>query len=425
MAFDPERKVVLMYGHGYAKDSKNELWTYDLRRNRWRALNDAGRPARKGWVMMVYDPLNRVPILFSNGGERLAAFAYRWEKNAWERLPATGTPPPPYTVQQGAYDPIRHQTIFANGGIYNVQNRPATYLFRHARPEPSSSGLSAPLGLRVVVTEAGEAELTFKSVPGAAGYVVYKGTGARPWEVKSQRAGRTKDTRFADPGLVPGTVHYYYVRAVGAQGREGIASFKVRTQPRPPLQPVVSVLDKERIEIAWEKSTEQDVVGYNVYAFSSLKKAGYSVQAEGLTRLNRAPLTDTTYVHRVTVDDRPGRHYLARAVNRLGVESGPSPWATALPSEPTGVAVEEEKGRIVVTWRPNAEKNIQGYNIYRKDSSSGLDAKKVAGPIQVTRFVDQSKTDRQTCKYYVTAVDLLGREGYASYGAWFNDDGRN
>ncbi|MGE5401066.1 MAG: fibronectin type III domain-containing protein [Ignavibacteriales bacterium] len=65
-------------------------------------------------------------------------------------------------------------------------------------------------------------------------------------------------------------------------------------------------------------------------------------------------------------------------------------------------------GRIVIIWRPNLEKDIKGYNIYRSVNDSSSFRK-----ISFTEdnvFLDDSLSYDSTYYYRVSAVDLQGRE---------------
>ena len=53
--------------------------------------------------------------------------------------------------------------------------------------------------------------------------------------------------------------------AVTAGKAEGADSCRVRTMPRVPAQPVVSVFAADQIEVSWPKHPATDVAGYNVY----------------------------------------------------------------------------------------------------------------------------------------------------------------
>jgi len=417
MVFDEDRRVVLMYANGDAEGAKkDELWTYDLATNTWASRKDEGGP-RRTWPLMVWDPQNRAPLLFSSDNKGpMKAFAYRWDENTWVELPARGDAPPAYAVQQGAYDPLNHQTLFANGGSYNVKNQPGTYLFKHARPKDAARPSARPEELRVV-TAPDRARIEWRPVAGASRYAVYRGAGPVPWEVRYEKVGESEKTEFDDARAPKGTLSHYFVRAVDAGGREGPASLKVRTQPPVPEQPAVSVAAKDRVEIEWPRRAEPDIAGYYVYRVN-----GTQVTKLNADLLKENRLTDS---HPVPGGGDVSIRYVVRAVNLLGVESGPSSWATTVPGEPTGLRARREEGRVLITWRANPERHLKGYNVYRVDDRSAKDPKKVGVLVTEPRWVDASKTDDAICKYYVTAVDLLDQEGFASYGAWFNDNNRN
>ncbi len=269
-------------------------------------------------------------------------------------------------------------------------------------------------------------------VAGAANYLIERGTGESPWQIQFAGAGLTAEPRFTDLAKGErGTIRYYRVIAVDAIAQRGGPSLTVRTQPRAPAMPVVSVLAGGGLEIDWAASPEPDVVGYDLYRFDGWERITYGRKPVGLTKLNDAPLAERRFTLKdaaAATGENAGPLFVVRAVNRAGVESGPSPWADTLITEPTGLLAREVDGKVTLTWTANPQKGVRGYNVYRADSGSGdvkTLAKKIAGPVAGTRFVDESKADRRACKYYVTAIDAAGREGRASYGAWFNDDGRN
>src|SRR5207249_1212280 len=127
------------------------------------------------------------------------------------------------------------------------------------------------------------------------------------------------------------------------------------------------------------------------------------------TRLTKEPLkdmafTDTqldlekaavvegqpTYQHRfaasqLDANGKPYRFgvyaYRIRAVNVLGVESGPSPYFLTVPSAPQWLFAREEGAKCHLKWSANAEKGLKGYRVYR------MEGPRINGPGQkVTRL---------------------------------------
>ena len=87
------------------------------------------------------------------------------------------------------------------------------------------------------------------------------------------------------------------------------------------------------------------------------------------------------------------------------------------PGQPVGLqAVFSSVGQkpfIDLTWAPNVDSDLAGYNIYRW--TQGGQAKKLnAQPVQVGSYRDDAITPGTTYYYAVTAVDLRGNESQRS-----------
>src|SRR5207302_1036095 len=104
------------------------------------------------------------------------------------------------------------------------------------------------------------------------------------------------------------------------------------------------------------------------------------------------------------------------AVNRLGTESGPSPYALTIPSEPAHVFNREHGDTAELKWAANPEKGIAGYHVYKLGKSHWEIVRVTETPIQATTF--SHKGGRNTTRYWVVAVDALGQEGQPSSPVW-------
>jgi hypothetical protein len=176
-----------------------------------------------------------------------------------------------------------------------------------------------------------------------------------------------------------------------------------------------------------------------------------AVKAIGpFTRLTKEPVkepafTDTTldlskpqavegepiYRHRFRDDQldaggKPYRYavyaYRIRAVNALGVESGPSPYFLTIPSAPQWLFSREEGEQCHLKWAANPEKGLRGYRVYRMNgpriNGPGQTVSRLtAEPIPEPRYTDP-KAGKGTQRYYVVAVDALGQEGFPSAPTW-------
>ncbi len=300
-----------------------------------------------------------------------------------------------------------------------------------------------------MLTDHGRARLTWTaSTSSVKEYHVYRAQAEEPWKTKFEKVAAVKGTSWLDKNLAAGKVYYYTVRAIGHDGEESRASFRGRTQPRVALTPVASVLAADRIEVTWNAHPASDVAGYNIYRGAVLMRAvkkgepkpwrdndpeyfePMPVEVRNITdihKLNDEPVKATRFLDTKVslIKNSPAadeyKHqvfaYIIRAVNRLGTESGPSPYALTIPSAPTHF-LNREKGEFAeLKWAPNPEKGIAGYRIYKLEGTWNI-VPLTKEPITATTFTH--KGGKSQTRYWVVAVDALGQEGEPSSPVWHN-----
>ena len=90
-----------------------------------------------------------------------------------------------------------------------------------------------------------------------------------------------------------------------------------------------------------------------------------------------------------------------------GEISGPD---TAPPLAPhVSHAYAKDAGRVILTWIPNSESDLLGYNVYQLGPNTRINSI----PVQDTRFSTNAGSD-QVVFYRVTAVDRSGNESAPS-----------
>jgi hypothetical protein len=114
--------------------------------------------------------------------------------------------------------------------------------------------------------------------------------------------------------------------------------------------------------------------------------------------------------------------YIVRAVNRWGIEGGPSPVGLALADPPGPVRVIPWlDGRRLLIWSPpKTGENLRGYHLMRMDDwHRDYVFRWQAAPLVNSAFYDSEefpRSDRR--RYYVSGVDVHGTVGIPSSGAW-------
>ncbi|MFO7898218.1 MAG: HEAT repeat domain-containing protein [Planctomycetota bacterium] len=431
--FDPKTGRYIILG-------ARTVWAYDPAKQTWTDLGPEGQGLPGG--LTVYDSANDVMLQFrAHKGKGVEVAAYHLRENRWERLPMVH-PSPHYGTFDVAYHAAHNVTVFSGGHQFGSSAEPTvreTWTYRY-KPAPETPGaLGRPRALRVVTKPGGAADLSWK--PPAAGqpraYRIYRGVGRQAWRVEWKKIAERKPGRelaHTDKGLKAKTQVFYRVVPIGGDGEEGPASYPGRTAPRPPRR-ASAIFDGDGVRVTWAASPNTDVVGYHVYR-APVAATSYwgdvfnpAEVRDDLKRITEQPVKATEFLDRAAKIDGPACEYAwprsyayaVRAVNALGVESGPGPTTLALPDPPGRVRVVPWlDGRRLVLWSPCRGKGVRGYFVMRQDDwNRGYAFRWHAAPIVGFGFWDDREFPREDRrKYHVYGVDAAGAVGIPSSGAW-------
>jgi fibronectin type 3 domain-containing protein len=451
LAFDARNNKLVMFGGQYSSDERT--WLYDVKENRWEALDLSPRPpAKKGRTYstipkMTYDPVNGVVlcVVWLDEERGHETWALDCGSKQWRKMEAAEA--------EASKSRARNLDFWEDENVavmetWSVKGEPQVWTYRFAEAK-EARGVGRAEHVEVLTGE-GSAELSWAPVAGASRYRVYRGSGSAPWSVALERVAETTGATWQDKGLERGQVYSYAVRAVGADGREGEMSWRGRTEARAPVRPVVSVLGTDRVNVSWPAQTARDVVGYNVYRgqvtprvvskgtaapwrdndpeYPAPVVAG--VRSIGaMVKLNERPVQGTSIDDHVdlTKDALEGyrfvvQAYVVRAVNRLGAESGPSPYALTIPGEALDVMCRERDGVAELKWEAAAEQGVGGYHVYKLEGGVFGIKRVTERPIKETSF--SHAAGKGATRYWVVSVDALGQEGQPSSPAWYGQSYR-
>ena len=207
--------------------------------------------------------------------------------------------------------------------------------------------------------------------------------------------------------------------------REKSSDLSKRLSVRPriislPPQEVRLALHEDRIEICWREpeknidhSSPADVRGYNIYR----KKEG-----EFFSRLNSSLIKENKYSDE---DFLFGEvyHYLVRASSTESSpfwESADSETAEILaedifaPAPPSGLILVAGEDFISLSWDMNKEKDLQGYNVWRREESQEGYSLLTLQPIRENIYNDYAVEKNKRYHYAITARDMNGNESEKS-----------
>ncbi|MFW9786072.1 MAG: kelch repeat-containing protein [Candidatus Thorarchaeota archaeon] len=153
MAYDSESDRIIMYG-GRAADGitfLDDTWSYDFETNTWTEMSPSTGPGARWYHSMTYDVESDRVILFGglifgpSGGALGDVWAYDYNTDTWEPLPAT-TSPAPRGTNSLSYD-IESDRVVLFGGYDLVGDFDDTWIFDYntnnwtqslAHPHPSN-----------------------------------------------------------------------------------------------------------------------------------------------------------------------------------------------------------------------------------------------------------------------------------------------
>ncbi len=233
-------------------------------------------------------------------------------------------------------------------------------------------------------------------------------------------------TSFVDTGLESSTTYFYAVRSVDDSGNASSRSSTIsaKTAGITELTGVAATGDIRQITVTWTGSSEESLLGYNVYR-STRSDQDYVRQAgvEGTAHTTG----QTTYIDS-GLTGRAIFFYRVSAVTNAG-ESGLSAFAgatvdsdTRAPAAPTFVDGEPATGdpeQLSVTWKqPTTDLNgatltgLSSYLIYRSATSTGpFD---LVGRSTTTAFTDTGLVAVTTYYYQIEASDQDGNQSNRS-----------
>lgn len=216
-------------------------------------------------------------------------------------------------------------------------------------------------------------------------------------------------------GLLPGTRYTYRVQPVNRHGSAGPPSVEVSVDflpaPLPPAGLSASAGDGF-VELTWQApplpgSPDNSLPrGYNVYRAEG--SGGY-----GRDPINGSPISETRFQDGGVVNDTT-YHYVVRSVagerppwreSQDSSDISATPTDYTPPSPPRGLVAVPGPGGIALSWEANAEPDLQGYRIYRRELPALTGIRLTETPVPATTYLDRTAQPSKSYVYTVTAVD--------------------
>ena len=242
------------------------------------------------------------------------------------------------------------------------------------------------------------------------GYYLYRGSSYS----KLKRVAVIEDrfsTHYVDKDLKPNTLYFYRMSTYDKEGRESVPSDVVRVKTLPLIESVsfieaISHLPR-RVKIIWRPHPNSRVKEY-IIERSEQDDPKWKEIAVVKNRLQ------AEYIDK-DLKDNHIYFYRIRVRTFDGIVSSPSKVVKAFtkprPKMVKGLkATKDLPKKIIISWEPNPEKDIDHYNVYRSPFSYGFVI--VHAKVKGTKYVDLIGEDGVKKFYKVTAVDKDGLESF-------------
>ncbi|MCZ2250020.1 MAG: fibronectin type III domain-containing protein [Bacteroidia bacterium] len=443
-AADPVHDRYYVWGSQYASDPA--LYIYHPQDGTWEKRTLANTPPYdRSMPRMACDGVTHRCLVVGRDSATGRMFTSLLDTKDYTWTSITTPMPPDALKSRGlnlSYAPDLNVYVLE---LQTSTDREEVWTFR-VEEAPVPQGPAAPSTLKVT-TSATSAHLEWDASPAAQSYRIYRGTGTNSRTVKLALLDEVTGVAFDDDAVPTDGIAYYEVRAV-ADGQESAYGPRARARPPVPKMPVVTVVDAHHVRLGLAAGGGADVVGFNVYRGVAevattmggepiVSAYGYNNDAPydsarvvsvknitGLARLNEAVVAADSFED-ATVDlatPLPASGgsptavyaYVVRAVNRLGVESGPSPYQLTIPSAPRSVMIDDRTSDAVLRWEPPREGAVR-YRIYAIPTN-GQVVEVTPGTLTTT---SATLPGVDGARYTVTAIDVLGQEGQPSSPVWF------
>ncbi len=222
----------------------------------------------------------------------------------------------------------------------------------------------------------------------------------------------------------------YAIEIMNDRNRSAGLSNQVAIPLAPTLSPPTQVaadVSADGVRVSWSGGTVAGPIDGLTYRYWIERRPAGSGGYTVLTDVDPAP--EGSYLDRTFEWEKKYEYRITTATNvhaqgrEASVEGGDSKAAEVFtrdiypPATPTGLqAVFSSVGQkpfIDLTWAPDTEADLVGYNVYRR-TDSGEPQKLSQKPVPLPSFRDEDVQPGITYRYSVSAVDLRGNESSRS-----------
>lgn len=260
---------------------------------------------------------------------------------------------------------------------------------------------------------------TANSESDLAGYnAFYRETGSGTWtQANGTLIPATPTPSYTVTGLVNGVSYDFSVSAKDIAGNESAKSTAITVTPAdgvPPAAPtgLAGTSADGSVDLTWNANSEGDLAGYNVYCRETGGDPTWIQKNATLHTTTSFSVTGlvngTSYDFAIDAKDTSGN---------LSEKSSPvsvTPADAVPPAAPTGLAGTAGNTVVDLTWTPNSEGDLAGYNVYCRVAGDTEWTRKNGALVGSPSYSVTGLVNWLSYDFAVTAKDTSGNESAMS-----------
>ncbi|MCX6826755.1 MAG: dockerin type I domain-containing protein, partial [candidate division Zixibacteria bacterium] len=203
---------------------------------------------------------------------------------------------------------------------------------------------------------------------------------------------------------IPDNINFEYMTRIVRMAAAGIG--QVENMPSPvAIDHIYDVGDGQSLQVVWENDCQPDYLYKVLYGIQWGLYTDTVDLPAGECICNITGLTEGQIYYVAVMPINAGGH--SPIVLK---ESGWVSWVN--PRVPFDFAADPDTGRIILTWQPNQELDINHYRLMRKDTASSW--RVLMDNLNDIIFIDHTPEPHMAYGYYLIAVDNQGNESQGS-----------
>jgi fibronectin type 3 domain-containing protein len=242
------------------------------------------------------------------------------------------------------------------------------------------------------------------------GYNIYRKIDVQDWEkiVTIRGADRYQFTDQKD--MADGREYQYYLTAFDAKQESGPSNtVKAKTKDLPPVPDGLKIQNDlvKSVKISWTPIEDSDIGGYAIYRSTDGKNFERIVRVKG--QRSKVYLDKGKIL--APLADGQNYYYSLTGFNLFGAEGPRTPVAIARTKPRPGkchrLTATAEHDHIMVKWKPNPEKDVKSYILYR-NKNDGSWSKITRLDSSQTSYRDKYLKPEVTYRYKIVVEDQDG-----------------